>query len=201
MRLHVVGLRRRCCPSLEVARTHDGHLSTWPHTAERVPEAEGFGSFVPALRVTPGVRTTARLARTRGRMRGCGRRRRGVQVGQTFSFHRYATGTRPSGAVRGTAACVDGDSACYGERGTMHHSRARLMAVDPLPAPAIPHLLEVAHVAHRLGFGQEYVRRLIRDRKLTAIRLGNRWRVSESDLKAFIDQQTQLSQRNGNGHP
>lgn len=65
------------------------------------------------------------------------------------------------------------------------------MSFDPLlpPPPAIPHLLEVAHVAHRLSASQEFVRRLIRDRKLAAIRLGTRWRIDPGDLQAFIDRQ------------
>ena len=74
------------------------------------------------------------------------------------------------------------------------------MPLDPLPAPApaIPHLLEVAHVAHRLSASQEFVRRLIREKKLAAIRLGARWRVDPQDLQAFLDKQRQAS--NGNGH-
>lgn len=69
------------------------------------------------------------------------------------------------------------------------------MPLDPLvtPAPTIPHLLEVAHVAHRLSASQEYVRRLIRERKLAAIRLGTRWRVDPVDLQAFIDTQRQAT--------
>ncbi len=47
--------------------------------------------------------------------------------------------------------------------------------------------LEVAHVAHRLGFSQDYVRRLIRDKELRAIRFGKRWRIDPTDLQAFID--------------
>ena len=50
-----------------------------------------------------------------------------------------------------------------------------------------PPLLEVAHVAHRLGVCQEWVRRLIRERKLPAIQLGTRWRVDPGDLQAFTD--------------
>lgn len=63
------------------------------------------------------------------------------------------------------------------------------MPVDPLH----PRLLEVAHVAHRLSSSQEYVRRLIRERKLAAIRLGRRWRVDPDDLQAFIDAQRRAS--------
>ena len=61
--------------------------------------------------------------------------------------------------------------------------------VAPLPLVAIPRLLEVSHVAHRLSASQEFVRRLIRERKLSAIRLGTRWRVDPIDLQAFIDAQ------------
>lgn len=59
------------------------------------------------------------------------------------------------------------------------------MPVDPLLA--VPHLLEVNHVAHRLSAGQGYVRRLIREGKLKAIRLGTRWRIDPDDLEAYID--------------
>lgn len=69
------------------------------------------------------------------------------------------------------------------------------MPIDPLLA--MPHLLEVAHVAHRLSLSEESVRQLLRKRKLAAIRLGNRWRVDPQDLQAFIDAQRVVS---GNGH-
>jgi excisionase family DNA binding protein len=62
------------------------------------------------------------------------------------------------------------------------------MPLDPHLAP-VPRLLEVSHVAHRLSASQEYVRRLIREHKLPAIRLGTRWRVDPHDLEAFIDAQ------------
>jgi len=62
------------------------------------------------------------------------------------------------------------------------------MPFDPLLTHT-DRLLEVSHVAHRLSASQEYVRRLIRDRKLKAIRLGTRWRVDPVDLQAFIDAQ------------
>lgn len=64
-----------------------------------------------------------------------------------------------------------------------------LPSVDAVgdPLPAIPHLLEVSHVAHRLSASEEYVRQLIRGRKLAAIRLGTRYRVDPKDLQAFID--------------
>jgi len=64
------------------------------------------------------------------------------------------------------------------------------MPLDPLLVPVpfpMPHLLEVSHVAHRLSAGQEFVRRLIREHRLPAIRLGTRWRVDPRDLEAYID--------------
>jgi len=73
------------------------------------------------------------------------------------------------------------------------------MPLDPLvpPAPALPHLLEVSHVAHRLSVSQDFVRRLIRDKKIAAIQLGTRWRIDPMDLQAFIDAQRRHC--NGNG--
>jgi excisionase family DNA binding protein len=55
------------------------------------------------------------------------------------------------------------------------------------PAESPERRLEVVHVAHRLGMGQEYVRQLLRDQRLTAVRLGRRWRVDPVDLQTFID--------------
>ena len=56
----------------------------------------------------------------------------------------------------------------------------------PVAAPA--HLLEVFQVAHRLSMSAEFVRRLIRQRKLPAIRLGARsWRVDPRDLDEFLN--------------
>lgn len=60
------------------------------------------------------------------------------------------------------------------------------MPIDPvLPPP----LLEVSHVAHRLRYSEPFVRQLIRQRKIPAIRFGTRWRVDPVDLEAFIDAQ------------
>ncbi len=61
------------------------------------------------------------------------------------------------------------------------------MLIDPFLSPI--RLLEVSHVAHRLSFSQEWVRRLIREKKLAAIRLGGRWRVEPAALQRFIDEQ------------
>jgi excisionase family DNA binding protein len=69
------------------------------------------------------------------------------------------------------------------------------MPLDPVlahaPAHVLPRLLEVSAVAHRLSVSPEYVRDLIRDKKLPAIRLGRYWRVDPRDLEAFIDRQRQ----------
>lgn len=73
------------------------------------------------------------------------------------------------------------------------------MPLDPLLSSPVLALLEVQHVAHRLSASQEYVRRLIRTKKLAAIRLGTRWRVDPVDLAAFINAQRVASQRNGDG--
>lgn len=70
------------------------------------------------------------------------------------------------------------------------------MALDPLP-PA-PHLLEVAHVAHRLSVGEAFVRRLIRQGHLVAIRLGGRYRIDERDYRAFVEAQ-RAAHANGQG--
>jgi excisionase family DNA binding protein len=59
------------------------------------------------------------------------------------------------------------------------------MPIDPLRAPV--HLLEVGHVAHRLSASPGFVRRLIREHKLPAIRLGGRFRIDAADLDAFLD--------------
>jgi excisionase family DNA binding protein len=103
-------------------------------------------------------------------------------------------GCTRAGATSCTDACLVVDSDRVTRVGRLHHSNS-LMPIDPLLLP-IPRLLEVAHVAHRLGASQEYVRRLIRRRELAAIRLGARWRVEPADLQAFVDAQRVPS----NGH-
>jgi excisionase family DNA binding protein len=63
------------------------------------------------------------------------------------------------------------------------------MPIDPQPRPSlvlVPHLLEVAHVAHRLSTSQEFVRRKIREGVLPALRMGARYRIEEADLLAYI---------------
>jgi excisionase family DNA binding protein len=70
-----------------------------------------------------------------------------------------------------------------------------MLPSDPVDGlSAIPHLLEVSHVAHRLSASEEFVRRLIRTKRLAAIRLGTRWRIDPVDLQDFIEQARQASQ-------
>jgi excisionase family DNA binding protein len=49
-------------------------------------------------------------------------------------------------------------------------------------------LLEVSHVAQRLSVSDQFVRKLIRQKKLKAIRLGSIFRIDPDDLQAFINQ-------------
>jgi excisionase family DNA binding protein len=55
------------------------------------------------------------------------------------------------------------------------------------PVLQVPRLLEVHEVAYALKSSQEFVRRLIRDGRLPAVRLGAHWRVDARDLEAYID--------------
>lgn len=55
-----------------------------------------------------------------------------------------------------------------------------------VPLAAIPRLLEVHAVAHRLSVSDDYVWRLIKAKKLKGVRLGRRWRVESHVLEAFI---------------
>jgi excisionase family DNA binding protein len=62
------------------------------------------------------------------------------------------------------------------------------MPPEVLPhAIALPNLLEVSAVAHKLKASPEFVRRLLREHRLPALRLGSRWRVDERDLLAYIE--------------
>lgn len=71
------------------------------------------------------------------------------------------------------------------------------MLIDPFLIPM--RFLEVSHVAHRLSFSQEWVRRLIREKKLKAIRLGGRWRVDPEDLQRFLEAQQAASEHEFRG--
>lgn len=72
------------------------------------------------------------------------------------------------------------------------------MSLDPHPPP-VPRVLEVHEVAYSLKCSQETVRRLIREQKLIAFRLGAHWRVDADELKAFIVRQRATGGQNGNG--
>jgi excisionase family DNA binding protein len=61
-----------------------------------------------------------------------------------------------------------------------------------LPGSLVPHvrLLEVSHVAHRLGFSVEHVREMLRAGELPGMlmgRTGKRWRVDPRDLEAYVE--------------
>lgn len=51
-------------------------------------------------------------------------------------------------------------------------------------------LLSVEEVAERLGVTPDTIRHYIRTHQLTAIRIGNKYRIKESDLKRFLDERT-----------
>jgi excisionase family DNA binding protein len=59
------------------------------------------------------------------------------------------------------------------------------LAEAPVRPPPLKPLLEVIDVARYLGVTPDCVRRLIRLRRLSAIRVANRWRVDSEDLQAF----------------
>lgn len=56
---------------------------------------------------------------------------------------------------------------------------------DPVTPLAPERLLEVVHVAHRLGKSQHFVRRLIRDQRLKALFVGSRWAIEPKDLRTY----------------
>lgn len=47
-------------------------------------------------------------------------------------------------------------------------------------------LLKIKQVAQELSMSIKSVRKLIRDGKLHAVKIGKLWRVDEADLQAFI---------------
>lgn len=73
------------------------------------------------------------------------------------------------------------------------------MPPDPQFPLLRPPLLEVAHVAHRLSFTQEYVRELIRRGELPASQYGNRYRIEARDLEAFIEKRRVASRQRTGG--
>jgi len=61
------------------------------------------------------------------------------------------------------------------------------MPTDPFLSPV--RFLEVAHVCHRLSVSPGFVRRLIHEGQLAAIRISNRFRVDPLSLEAYIEAQ------------
>lgn len=51
-------------------------------------------------------------------------------------------------------------------------------------------LLTVAQAAERLGTGVRFIRRLIHERRIRYIKLGNHIRIAESVLAAFVEERT-----------
>ena len=53
---------------------------------------------------------------------------------------------------------------------------------------AVPRLLTIEEVVGRLSLHPDTVRRYIRRGDLPAVKFGRVWRVSEEDLRAFIEE-------------
>ena len=51
-------------------------------------------------------------------------------------------------------------------------------------------LLSVEEVARRLGVTPDTIRHYIRTHRLTAIRIGNKYRIKESELNRFLDERS-----------
>ena len=51
-------------------------------------------------------------------------------------------------------------------------------------------LLSVEEVAERLGVTPDTIRHYIRTHQLTAIRIGNKYRIKESELNRFLDERS-----------
>lgn len=72
------------------------------------------------------------------------------------------------------------------------------MPVDPLAASiALSRYFEVAHLAHRLSVSQEFVRRLIRDGELVAIRVGVRYRIHQTEVDRYLERCEQAAKKAG----
>jgi excisionase family DNA binding protein len=60
----------------------------------------------------------------------------------------------------------------------------------------IPHeAYSITQTARRFNVSIGVVRRLIRDGKLTAHRVGNQWRVFEADLQDYLERNANQQQR------
>jgi excisionase family DNA binding protein len=65
--------------------------------------------------------------------------------------------------------------------------------------PDTDRLLTVEEAAERLRFSTETIRRMLRDGRLRGIRMGSTragWRVTESDLAAFIQNRITATEAN-----
>jgi excisionase family DNA binding protein len=62
------------------------------------------------------------------------------------------------------------------------HLQSRLLP----PREAVPPLLTVPEVAKRLQVTEKTVRAWIRDKELTAIRIGREWRLRDEDVETFL---------------
>jgi len=55
--------------------------------------------------------------------------------------------------------------------------------------------LTTAQVAQRLSTTDRTIRRMIKEKRIKAFRLGERqWRIEESDLEAYIEKQKRLAE-------
>ena len=60
------------------------------------------------------------------------------------------------------------------------------MSKPPLPDETAGPLLTIAEVADRLRVNQKTIRRWIDAKELPAFKLGRQWRISEQNLRQFL---------------
>ena len=65
------------------------------------------------------------------------------------------------------------------------------MSKPPPPDEAAGPLLTIAEVADRLRVDQKTIRRWISAKALGAFKLGRQWRISEQDLRRFLQMRWQ----------
>ena len=65
------------------------------------------------------------------------------------------------------------------------------MSKPPPPDEAAGPLLTIAEVADRLRVNQKTIRRWIDAKALGAFKLGRQWRISEQDLRRFLQMRWQ----------
>ncbi len=59
------------------------------------------------------------------------------------------------------------------------------------PHTRLPRLLTIPEIAEHLRLSTKTVRRLIASHALSARRVGHGWRVSENDLRTYLDRASQ----------